>query len=151
MVGAGSLAQMERAPRRSLPAKLAAAALAAVAVVAAACGGDDPALSEQAARGRQIALAKGCAGCHGADGQGGVGPKWVGLAGSDVHLYDGSVVVADDDYLVRSIKEPGADLLADYAVQMPRNELSDAEIADVVAYIKELGTTADGGSAEAQD
>jgi cytochrome c oxidase subunit 2 len=111
----------------------------AVAVSSCGSGGADVTLSEAGARGRKIALSSGCAGCHGANGQGGVGPTWKGLAGSDVELRDGSVIVADDAYLVRAIKEPGADLRAGYNLQMPQNRLSDAEIADVVAYIKDLG------------
>lgn len=116
---------------------------AVLAAGAAACGGGDDgasALSEAGQRGKQIATAKGCAGCHGLEGQGGVGPTWQGLAGSEVELADGTVVRADDEYLVRSITDPGADLLADFAVQMPRNDLNDSEVADIVAYIKDLGT-----------
>ena len=47
-------------------------------------------------------------------------------------------MIADDDYLVRAIAEPGADLLADYQLQMPQNRLTDDDIADVIAYIKDL-------------
>ena len=83
-------------------------------------------------------MSSGCAGCHGTDGKGGVGPTWIGLAGSDRELQDGSIVVADDAYLVRAIAEPGADLLADYQLQMPQNRLTDDDIADVIAYIKDL-------------
>ncbi|NND76344.1 MAG: cytochrome c [Ilumatobacter sp.] len=115
-----------------------ACAVIGAALVLGACGGTDESLSEAAARGRTTAIAKGCAGCHGQNGEGGIGPSWTGLAGSEVQLFDGSVVVADDAYLVRAIKDPAADLLADYAIQMPQNELSDAEVADIVAYIKEL-------------
>lgn len=116
-----------------------------MALTIVACSGSDSNLSAEAARGKQISVAKGCAGCHGQNGEGGVGPTWVGLAGSQVELFDGSTVVADDEYLIRSIKDPAADLLADYFVQMPQNELTDAEVADVVAYIKELGTAGNGG------
>ncbi len=141
---------MKRTLGRSNIARAWPAIVVAVAVVGgAACAGSDTSLSEQGARGKRIAAEKGCAGCHGTDGQGGVGPKWTGLAGSDVQLFDGSVIVADEAYLVRAIKDPGADLLADYSLQMPRNELTDAEIADVVAYIEELGTPAGGTSAGA--
>jgi cytochrome c oxidase subunit 2 len=120
-----------------------AAALTAVLAVAASCGGTDDALSEAGARGKRTAAANGCAGCHGADGQGGVGPTWRGLAGSEVTLVDGTTIVADDAYLVRSIEEPGADLVADYALQMPRNRLGEQDVADIVAYIKDLSPSTD--------
>ncbi len=109
-----------------------------VVVLAACGGGDDVDLSPAASEGRQIARDQGCAACHGSDGQGGVGPAWVGLAGSAVELEDGSVVAADSEYLRRSITDPGADLVAGYTTKMPENTLSDPQVDAVVAYIEEL-------------
>ena len=119
-----------------------AAGAAAVAIVlgASACGDGDSALSETAQRGKETALSNGCASCHGAQGQGGVGPTWVDLAGSDRELEDGTTVVADDAYLLRSILEPGAEEVVGYTLAMPVNGVSEAEAADIVAYIKELTT-----------
>ena len=48
------------------------------------------------------------------------------------------MVVADDEYLTRAIVEPGADLVDGYNLKMPANNLSDAEIADIVAFINTL-------------
>ena len=98
-----------------------------------------PALPADAEAGRALARDKGCAACHGGDGQGGIGPAWVGLAGSTVTLDDGSTVVADDAYLTRAIAEPNADIVAGYTIQMPENSLNDAEVAQIVAYIRSLG------------
>lgn len=126
------------------------AALAATALVVAlsSCGDDDDGggtdatigqdVGGAAATGRDIALAKGCAACHGQDGEGGIGPAWTGLAGSEVELDDGTTIVADDTYLRRSIEDPSADVVADFAVQMPENGLSSEEIDAVIAYIREL-------------
>ncbi len=119
-----------------------------LALGAAACGGDGtsgPELSEAGERGKSLSTSSGCAGCHGADGQGGVGPAWQGLAGSDRELADGTIVIADEAYLMRSIKEPSADLLADFPVQMPRNNLDDQQVADIIAYIKDLADVTPGG------
>jgi cytochrome c oxidase subunit 2 len=91
-----------------------------------------------AANGEQLARSKGCAGCHGQDFGGGAGPDWIGLAGSDVELTNGSVVVADTAYLTRAIAVPSAELVAGYNLKMPANGLSDAEIADIVAFIETL-------------
>ena len=111
-------------------------------VIAVACGGSSGSeLSEAAERGRSIALRQGCASCHGQDGSGGVGPKYVGLYGSQVTLADGSTVVADDEYLRRSITDPGAERVEGYAVNMPENGLDDDDIDAVLAYIRELGST----------
>ena len=116
------------------------AALLIFIFLAAACGGSSRTeLSTEGERGRRIANTSGCAACHGADGSGGVGPKFVGLYGSTVTLTDGSTFVADDVYLRRSITDPAAQLVEGYAVIMPISGLSDDDIEDVVAYIRELG------------
>lgn len=107
-----------------------------------ACGsnqtGTGPTLSPTAEQGRSVARTNGCASCHGADGGGGVGPAFAGLFGSEVPLDDGTTATADETYLRRSIDEPGAQKVAGYALNMPTNNLSDAEIDQVVAYIIEL-------------
>ena len=95
-------------------------------------------LSPEAAAGREISLNAGCASCHGADGNGNVGPKWIGLADSQVTLSDGTVVTADDDYLYTSIKEPGAMKRRGAVGIMPSNKLTDQEIASIIAYIRAL-------------
>ena len=120
----------------------------AAAVAAASCGSGGDSMnaddsgaaieSTPAERGERLARTNGCAGCHGSNFAGGAGPSLVGLAGSDVTLTDGRVVVADDEYLTRAIVEPGADLVDGYNLKMPANNLSDAEIADIVAFINTL-------------
>jgi cytochrome c oxidase subunit 2 len=127
--------------------------LLALSVVAfAACGGSDGGsgggaeLSEAGARGQTISRSNGCSGCHGTSGQGGVGPAWVGLYGSQVELDDGTTVVADEEYLARSISDPGAEKVKDASVVMPSNGLSDEEIADVIAYIRDLSPNAGSGA-----
>jgi len=95
-------------------------------------GGGDP------VKGEELARSMGCAGCHGQNFGGGAGPSLVGLAGSEVLLEDGTTVVADTAYLVRSIADPSAELVADYNLKMPANTLSDEEIDDIVAYIETL-------------
>ena len=74
----------------------------------------------------------------------------VGLYGSDVELEDGTTVVADDDYLSRAITDPSAEVVAGSRTQMPKNSLDDDQVADVVAYIRDLSggaPTSDGGDA----
>jgi cytochrome c oxidase subunit 2 len=95
-------------------------------------------LSPEAAAGREISINAGCASCHGADGNGNVGPKWIGLADSQVTLSDGTVVTVDDDYLYTSIKEPGAMKRRGAVGIMPSNKLTDQEIASIIAYIRAL-------------
>lgn len=114
-----------------------------LAAVACSDSGGDVILSDAGARGKRISAASACASCHGSDGQGGIGPAWVGLAGSEVVLRGGETTIADDAYLIRAIADPGADLLEDYQLQMPRNRLDESEIADIVAYIKDLSQPTD--------
>ena len=125
-------------PRR---ARRAALLFPVITLSLAACGsgGDGPTLSAAGEAGRTTMRTNGCASCHGADGQGGVGPTFQGLYGTEVELEDGTTVVADDDYLYRSITEPGAQIHAGYRVPMPPNNLSDAEIAGIIDYIREIG------------
>ena len=112
------------------------ASVAAAAILFAACG-EDRDSSRPMTRGEQITLDNGCTACHGANGEGGAGPAWTGLAGSQVQLSDGSSVTADAAYLTESIRDPSAKSVKGYGA-MPRNSLSDDEIAAVVEYITTL-------------
>lgn len=111
-----------------------------------ACGADDSAaeldLPPAAAEGRDVARSNGCAACHGSNGEGVVGPPFVGLFGSEVAFQNHEPVIADREYIVESIVDPGAKLVEGYNLPMPRTELSDGEIDDVVAYIEALAEVA---------
>lgn len=110
-----------------------------LALAVAGCGeADDPVeqLSEEEREGLRIVEEKGCQSCHGAGGRGGAGPAWIDLAGSEVELDDGSVVIADRDYLVRAILDPAAERVVGYNLQMPPNDLTEVEATAVAAYIE---------------
>jgi mono/diheme cytochrome c family protein len=119
--------------------------LLAGAVAFVACGGDDGgnagdnggsgSSSAQGEEGEQLFKSKGCASCHGT----GIAPELEGVFGSEVELEDGSTVTADDAYLRRSIKEPGAQRVAGYDVKMPAVDVNAEELATLVAYIRHLG------------
>ncbi len=106
----------------------------------AACGGNGGTQSE----GERIALRSGCTSCHGADGEGGIGPAWAGSLGSEIELDDGTTTVVDEAYLSRAIADPSAEVRAGYDVSMPSNDLTEEEIDAVVAYIVELNAEASG-------
>ncbi len=95
-------------------------------------------LSPEAKAGQDLANASGCASCHGSNGEGRTGPKWVGLADSQVTLSDGTTVTADDAYIYTSIKDPGAMHRKGVVSQMPSNNLTDEEIASIIVYIRAL-------------
>ena len=96
------------------------------------------ALSAEAQAGQELASASGCASCHGSNGEGRVGPKWTGLADSQVTMSDGTTVTADDAYLYTSIHEPNAMRRKGAVGQMPSNQLTDEEIASIIIYIRAL-------------
>jgi cytochrome c oxidase subunit 2 len=89
------------------------------------------------AQGQQLSQSRGCVACHSLDGKPGVGPTWKGLFGKDEKLVDGSSVKVDDAYLKKSMVEPNAQVVQGFAPIMPPSGLSDAEMAAVIAYIKE--------------
>ena len=89
--------------------------------------------------GQLLVNANGCAACHSINGAAGIGPTWFGLAGHEVELTDGTVVMADDAYLAEAIREPQAKIVAGFETQlMPTYGFSDVDIANIVAYIKTL-------------
>jgi cytochrome c oxidase subunit 2 len=97
---------------------------------------DDPVL-----RGENLAQQFGCKACHTSDGSELVGPSWLGIFGSTVSLDDGSSVIVDQEYLMRSIREPGAQVVAGYQNIMPGNfgeDLTEEQINDLIAYIQSL-------------
>lgn len=120
----------------------------AAVIALAACGSDAPAVELSAAgrAGFDIFRSNGCAGCHGSNGEGGVGPEFVGLFGSERELEDEvEPVIADRDYLARSISDPQAEKVAGYRILMPTNNLSDEDIQSVIDYIVELADVEEDG------
>lgn len=79
-----------------------------------------------------------CVACH---QPGGRGPQLAGLPGSVVHLADGSTVIADDNYIRQSILASRTAIVAGYDPIMPvfQGQLSEEQLAALVAYIKSLG------------
>jgi cytochrome c oxidase subunit 2 len=104
--------------------------------------GDEP----QAVAGARIFAQYACNSCHGVRA-----PTLAGLYGSKVALSDGSVVVADDNYIRESIVAPRAKIVLGYAPIMPtfKGQLSEEQIMDLIAYIKTLNTGVPGGGEQA--
>jgi cytochrome c oxidase subunit 2 len=112
-----------------------------VAVVLASCTSAGPPavdLSASAANGLKLSQNNGCASCHGSDFGGGTGPTWQGIIGQTVAFKGGASGVVNRDYLTESIKYPDKNKRVGYSVVMPNNNLTDAEISDIVDYIEAL-------------
>lgn len=90
--------------------------------------------------GAALARAKGCIACHSLDGSRGVGPSFKGLYQSSLTvLVNGTrqTVVADDAYLMESIRLPNARIVEGYQPIMPAfPDLQAEEMAALVEYIK---------------
>lgn len=115
--------------------------MAALALVAAACApAADPDASPEE-QGAVVAERAGCFACHTTDGRPSTGPTWRGLFGSEVRLVDGGTVIADEEYLRRSIVDPLVEVVDGYRPVMPSgygDRLTDEEIEAIVAYIRSL-------------
>ncbi len=89
--------------------------------------------------GQAIVGQEGCGGCHSIDGTKMTGPTWRGLFGSQVLLSDGRTVTANEAYLTESIKDPNAKIVNGFPANvMPHFDLTDQQIAAIVAYIETL-------------
>jgi cytochrome c oxidase subunit 2 len=83
----------------------------------------------------------GCISCHRAD-SGARGPDLADLYGKTVHLTDGTVLIADDNYIRDHIlgPRPPAKVVAGWAPIMPafRGQVNEEEMLQLVDYIKSL-------------
>jgi cytochrome c oxidase subunit 2 len=91
--------------------------------------------------GRVFVQKYGCLGCHTIDGGTLVGPTWLGLSGEEVELSDGTTVIADEEYLRRSILEPTSQVVAGFSPMTFNAQavgMTQEEIESIIAYIETL-------------
>jgi len=98
-------------------------------------------LSDPVAIGQSV-YENNCKACHTLDGTQGVGPSWLGLYGRQEALTDGSTVTADDAYIINSILNPNAQVVAGFpAGVMPQNYaevLTEEQINALIEFIKTI-------------
>ncbi len=94
----------------------------------------------------------GCSSCHVMQGQG-TGPSLVGLFGKQVQLENGDVVVADEQYIRRSILDPQAQIVKGYPPIMPTfaGQINEDELMRLVEYIRNLHTAEAGDNTRANN
>jgi cytochrome c oxidase subunit 2 len=105
---------------------------------------DIPGLTSEATvpRSDKLLADNGCLGCHSLDGKKLVGPTFKGLFGAPVKVNTGGkqrTIVADQDYLEKSISDPSADIVEGFADQMPRVAYTSEqvhEMAELVAAVQ---------------
>jgi cytochrome c oxidase subunit 2 len=81
----------------------------------------------------------GCAVCHN-PASGALGPYLAGRYGTEIHLNDGRLIVADDDYLRESILYPMAKVVEGYQPIMPtyQGQVTELQLMQIIAYLKSL-------------
>lgn len=82
----------------------------------------------------------GCFQCHSVDGTAMTGPTWKNLYGSQRNFADGGSTVADENYIMESIKYPARHVIAGYANVMPSylGQIKDPDIMAIIAYMKSI-------------
>lgn len=128
------------------PALLASAGAAPKAEVdeaaAAAAAAETAAMGDEELAALGMALFNGpklCMACHKADSTDRVvGPGLQGLLGRETKLADGSTITVDEAYIIESLMDPNAKVVETFPPAMTPQTYTDAELAQLVAYLKTL-------------
>lgn len=92
-----------------------------------------------AERGEALFVRNACQACHSLGGAAGVGPTMAGLYGSERNFTDGTSTIADEEYIIESIVQPGALIVQGYDnVMVPYSHLSESELQSLVEFIRSL-------------
>lgn len=92
-------------------------------------------------RGLELLQTKGCLGCHTTDGSPKVGPTFKGLYERKVTVVTQGrerTIAADEEYIKRSVLDPGADVVKGFPNIMPKLPISEEELNEIVDYIETL-------------
>lgn len=104
--------------------------------------GSGPAADPQTLTPAQQALAlaesRGCVACHSLDGARGIGPSWLGSWGAQRRFVDGSTAAVDADYLREAMQAPAARVVEGFDNVMLPTGFTDAELALMTAFIRDL-------------
>ncbi len=96
------------------------------------------------ATGRRIMQNIGCFACHSLDGSRLVGPTFQGLYGNERTVVTNGAtrqVVADDEYIHRSIFDPNADVVQGFGRGLMlsyKGQLSEEDVDNIIEYLKTL-------------
>lgn len=101
-------------------------------------------VADPVAEGKRLMEKNGCVVCHSSDGTKIVGPTYKGVYGHKLTVVtDGKEreIVADDEYIKRSIYEPDADIVKGYTKGMMvsyKAQLSNEDVANIIEYLKSI-------------
>jgi cytochrome c oxidase subunit 2 len=102
---------------------------------------------KEAKKGRPAApdllAAKGCLVCHSVDGTRKIGPSLKGIFRRKVTVLTGGKereLVADEEYLRRSITQPQADIVKGFPPVMPpqKDNITPDELNTIIEYLEDL-------------
>jgi len=93
---------------------------------------------EQTSATYKLLEAKDCMTCHSIDGSESIGPTLKGILGRATKLKTGGTVTADEAYLRESIVQPDAKIVDGFDDLMPKPELTDEELKQLLDYLKTL-------------
>ena len=96
-----------------------------------------------ASQGQRLFQDLGCVTCHRQDSQG-RGPMLTNVFGNRVELDNGETIVADENYLRESVRNPQARIVAGFARPsiMPmytNSQITEEQLLQLIAYIRSLG------------
>ena len=97
-----------------------------------------PPPSQSADPAYRLLEAKDCMTCHSIDGSESIGPTLKGIYGRTTRLADGSSIAADEAYLRESIVKPEARIVHGFDDVMPKPELTEDEVNQIIEYLKTL-------------
>lgn len=101
-------------------------------------GAKPPAPPPLAAAEQQPVLEKyGCTACHSIDGSPSIAPSFKALYGSKRTLANGTVVTADEAYLIESITKPDARVVTGFEA-MPSIDVAPADVHAIVEMLEKL-------------
>ena len=91
--------------------------------------------------GAKLIQERGCNACHSLDGSVKIGPTFKGLFGrKEIVVAAGKerTITVDEGYIVRSIKDPAADVVKGFPPIMPAMPMTDEELRALVDHLKTL-------------
>ena len=97
-----------------------------------------------AQQGYELIRKNGCIACHSSDGSRMVGPSFKGIWGETQTVITGREerqVTVDEDYVRKSIYDPGADVVKGYnsgLMQSYKDQVSDEDVGLIIEYLKSL-------------
>jgi mono/diheme cytochrome c family protein len=113
----------------------------AVAAYVASVAGKEVEGGPAGGTGEALFAQLGCQSCHSLEGAKGTGPPLNGIAGKPRKLADGKTAVANDAYLIESIRDPDAKIMQGYqpgvmTAVVRKNQVAEADARKLVQFIK---------------